>query len=170
MTDMGRMSVGELAGKVLADEHADVLRQAASWLPEQLTQAEVTAAASTGYGQRHPTVRRAATATGNRPGTPGSVEPAIPGLRFGSHFPSFLQPRRRSEQALVAMVRSDGDDDLAASMALYQMPDGLRDLTQRVGPVDHGRELAGLDQLPQGLKVLLPRLGAQHPQPLAHHP
>jgi hypothetical protein len=28
MTDAGRMSVGELAGKVMADEHADVLRQA----------------------------------------------------------------------------------------------------------------------------------------------
>jgi hypothetical protein len=25
MTDLGRMSVGELVGKVLADEHADVL-------------------------------------------------------------------------------------------------------------------------------------------------
>jgi hypothetical protein len=31
MTDVGRMSVGELVGKVLADEHTDVLRQAASW-------------------------------------------------------------------------------------------------------------------------------------------
>jgi hypothetical protein len=28
MTDVGRMSVGELVSKVLADEHADVLRQA----------------------------------------------------------------------------------------------------------------------------------------------
>jgi hypothetical protein len=27
MTDVGRMSVGELVGKVLADEHADVLRR-----------------------------------------------------------------------------------------------------------------------------------------------
>jgi hypothetical protein len=32
MTDLGRMSVGELVGKVLADEHADVLRQAVVWL------------------------------------------------------------------------------------------------------------------------------------------
>jgi hypothetical protein len=29
MTDVGRMSVGELVGKVLADEHADVLRLSA---------------------------------------------------------------------------------------------------------------------------------------------
>jgi hypothetical protein len=31
-----RRSVGELVGKVLADEHADVLRQAVVWLAEQL--------------------------------------------------------------------------------------------------------------------------------------
>jgi hypothetical protein len=33
MTDVGRMSVQELLGKVLADEHADVLRQAVMWRP-----------------------------------------------------------------------------------------------------------------------------------------
>jgi hypothetical protein len=35
MTDVGRMSVGELVGKVLADEHADVLRQAVVWLAQE---------------------------------------------------------------------------------------------------------------------------------------
>ena len=34
----------------------------------------------------------------------GSLELAIPRLRSGSYFPSFLEPRRRSEQALVAVV------------------------------------------------------------------
>jgi hypothetical protein len=42
MTDVGRMSVGELVGKVLADEHADMLRQAVCWLAQQLMKAEVT--------------------------------------------------------------------------------------------------------------------------------
>jgi hypothetical protein len=32
MTDLGRMSVQELLGKVLADEHADVLHRAVVWL------------------------------------------------------------------------------------------------------------------------------------------
>jgi hypothetical protein len=54
MADVGRMSVQELLGKVLADEHADVLRQAVCWLAEQLMEAEVTAAAGAGYGQRSP--------------------------------------------------------------------------------------------------------------------
>jgi hypothetical protein len=42
MTDVGRMSVGELVGKVLADEHTDVLCQAVVWLAQELMEAEVT--------------------------------------------------------------------------------------------------------------------------------
>src|SRR6266511_3215349 len=34
----------------------------------------------------------------------GTLELAIPKLRQGSYFPSWLEPRRRSEQALVAVV------------------------------------------------------------------
>ena len=54
MTDVGRMSVQELVGKVLADEHADVLGQAVVWLAQELMEAEVTAAAGAGYGERSP--------------------------------------------------------------------------------------------------------------------
>jgi hypothetical protein len=39
------MSVQELMGKVLADEHADVLRQAVVWLAQELMEAEVSQAA-----------------------------------------------------------------------------------------------------------------------------
>jgi transposase-like protein len=35
----------------------------------------------------------------------GEIELAIPKLRSGSYFPSFLEPRRRAEQALVAVVQ-----------------------------------------------------------------
>lgn len=53
------------------------------------------------------------------------------------------------------------DNDLAAaSVALHQVPNGLRHLAQRKGPVDHRGELAGLDEPPQNLEVLLPRLRA----------
>src|SRR5262249_42899616 len=34
----------------------------------------------------------------------GTLELAIPKLRTGSYFPSWLEPRRRSERALVAVV------------------------------------------------------------------
>jgi transposase-like protein len=35
----------------------------------------------------------------------GALELRIPRLRTGSYFPSFLEPRRRAEQALVAVVQ-----------------------------------------------------------------
>jgi transposase-like protein len=35
----------------------------------------------------------------------GELELAIPKLRRGSYFPSFLAPRKRSEQALVSVVQ-----------------------------------------------------------------
>jgi transposase-like protein len=52
MTDVGRMSVGELVSKVLADEHADVLRQAVVWLAQELMEAEVSQQAGASYGER----------------------------------------------------------------------------------------------------------------------
>jgi putative transposase len=107
MTDVGRMSVGELVGKVLADEHADVLRQAVCWLAQQLMEAEVTSAAGAGYGERSSarTARRNGYRERSWDTRVGSIELAIPRLRSGSYFPSFLEPRRRSEQALVAVVQ-----------------------------------------------------------------
>jgi transposase-like protein len=107
MTDVGRMSVGELVGKVLADEHADVLRQAVVWLTQELMEAEVSQQAGAGYGER--SGDRVARRNGYRQRAwdtrVGSIELAIPKLRAGSYFPSFLEPRRRSEQALVAVVQ-----------------------------------------------------------------
>jgi mutator family transposase len=94
MTDVGRMSVQELLGKVLADEHADVLRQAVVWLAQELMEAEVSQRAGAGYGERNP--ERAARRNGYRERTwdtrVGSIELAIPRLRSGSYFPSFLEP------------------------------------------------------------------------------
>ena len=52
MAEVGRMSVQELVGKVLADEHAGVLRQAVCWLAQELMEAEVSQAAGAAYGER----------------------------------------------------------------------------------------------------------------------
>ena len=103
MTDVGRMSVQELLGKVLADEHADVLRQAVVWLAQELMEAEVSQAAGAAYGER--VARRNGYRERAWDTRVGSIELAIPKLRSGSYFPSFLEPRRRSEQALVAVVQ-----------------------------------------------------------------
>jgi hypothetical protein len=60
MTDVGRMSVGELLGRVLADEHADLSCDAGCCLAQRGREAEVTAATDAGYGQRNPGPARAA--------------------------------------------------------------------------------------------------------------
>jgi hypothetical protein len=92
---------------VLADEHADVLGQAVGWLAQELMEAEVSQAAGAGHGERSPD--RVARRNGHRERPwdtrVGSIELAIPRLRSGSYFPSFLEPRRRSEPALVAVVQ-----------------------------------------------------------------
>jgi transposase-like protein len=84
-----------------------VLRQAVVWLAQELMEAEVSQRAGAGYGERHPdrTARRNGYQERAWDTRVGSIELAIPRLRAGSYFPSFLEPRRRSEQALVAVVQ-----------------------------------------------------------------
>jgi hypothetical protein len=38
-------------------------------------------------------------------------------------------------------------------VSLLQIPEGIGDLAQRVGPVDHRRHVAGLYALPQRLQI-----------------
>jgi putative transposase len=107
MADRPRMTVAQLANKLLVDEHPDVLRESAAWMAAELMEAEVAAQIGAELGERTP--ERAAHRNGYRPRTwdtrVGELELAIPRLRQGSYFPSFLEPRRRAEQALVAVVQ-----------------------------------------------------------------
>jgi putative transposase len=70
-------------------------------------EAEVSAAAGADWYARSD--GRVAQRNGYRPREwdtrVGTIELAIPRLRTGSFFPGFLEPRRRSEQALVAVVQ-----------------------------------------------------------------
>ena len=108
MAEGQRMTAADLVDKLMADEHADVLRDSVAWLVEELMNAEVTALAGTELGERAPD-RRRSQRNGYRQRRwdtrVGELELAIPKLRQGSYFPSFLEPRRRAEQALVAVVQ-----------------------------------------------------------------
>ena len=108
MAEGHRMTAAELVDKLMADEHADVLRDSVAWLVAQLMEAEVGALTGAELGERAPD-RRQAQRNGYRPRRwdtrVGGLELAIPRLRTGSYFPSFLEPRRRAEQALVAVVQ-----------------------------------------------------------------
>jgi putative transposase len=107
MADRPRMTAAQLANKLLVDEHPDVLRDSAAWMAAELMEAEVAAQIGAELGER--TSERLTHRNGYRPRRwdtrVGDLELAIPRLRQGSYFPSFLEPRRRAEQALVAVVQ-----------------------------------------------------------------
>jgi putative transposase len=84
----------------------DLLREAVRWLLQELMEGEVSA--QIGAERYERSAERTAQRNGYRP-RPwdtrlGTLELAIPKLRTGSYFPGWLEPRRRAEQALVAVV------------------------------------------------------------------
>jgi transposase-like protein len=128
MTDVGRMRVGELVGKVVADEHADVLRQAVCWLAQELMEAAVTAAAGAGDRARDPA--RTARRNGYRQrarGHPGRLDRAghpqaqdrllLPQLP-GAPPPQRAGPGRRVQEAHVNGVATRKVDRLVEALGL----------------------------------------------------
>ena len=109
MAEGRRMTAAQAVDKVMASEHADVIREAVAAVVAELMEAEVAAAVGAEYGERAPE-RRASQRNGYRERAwetrVGELELAIPKLRSGpAYFPSFLEPRRRADQALVAVVQ-----------------------------------------------------------------
>ena len=108
MAGQDRMTIEEVVRKVLRDEHADVIRESVRAVARELMEAEVSELIGAELGERRPE-DRATHRNGYRPRRwdtrAGEIELQIPKLRQGSYFPSFLQPRKRSEQALVSVVQ-----------------------------------------------------------------
>lgn len=101
------MSLDALVRKLMGDEHADVLRETLAWFVGELMEAEVSDQIGAVLHERSP--ERLAHRNGYRERLwrtrAGEIELAIPRLRAGSYFPSFLEPRSRSEQALIAVIQ-----------------------------------------------------------------
>ena len=108
MAGADRMTIEEVVRKVLLDEHADVIREAVKALAAEMMELEVAELIGAQRGERRPE-DRATHRNGYRPRRwdtrAGELELQIPKLRQGSYFPSFLEPRKRSEQALLAVVQ-----------------------------------------------------------------
>ena len=109
MAELGRMTAEQAVDKVMASEHADVIREAVRFIIDALMEAEVSELAGAAFGERAPE-QRLSQRNGYRDRLwdtrVGAIELAIPKLRSGpGYFPSFLEPRRRAEQALVAVVQ-----------------------------------------------------------------
>lgn len=98
---------GNDIAQVLAGPEGDFLRRALEGFVRQLMEAEVAARVGAGLHER--SEDRTTWRNGYRPrGWETRVGPLmlqIPRLREGSYFPSFLEPRKRSERALMAVVQ-----------------------------------------------------------------
>jgi putative transposase len=103
MTD-DRMALLELVEK---GADADLVREMLAFAAERVMEAEAEVAAGAAKGARTPL--REAHRNGYRERDwdtrAGRIELAIPRPRKGSYFPSFLEPRRTAEKALVAVVQ-----------------------------------------------------------------
>jgi transposase-like protein len=125
------MTAAQLADKLLASEHAEVLRESVAWMAAQLMEADVSGQIGAELGERTPDRVTHRNGYRSREWDPrvGSIQLAIPRLRQGSYFPSFLEPRRRAEQALVAVVQeayvngvsTRKVDRLVEQMGLHQL-------------------------------------------------
>jgi transposase-like protein len=108
MAGADRMTIQEVVKQVLLDEHADVIREAVKAVAAEMMELEVAELIGAGRGERRPE-DRATHRNGYRARRwdtrAGELELQIPKLRQGSYFPSFLEPRKRSEQALLAVVQ-----------------------------------------------------------------
>jgi transposase-like protein len=101
------MTVADVVAQVLAGEHGDFVREAVALVARELMEAEVSAEVGAAHGEI--SAERLTHRNGYRPRgwetRVGEIELMIPRKRQGSaYFPSFLEPRRRSEQAIVAVV------------------------------------------------------------------
>src|SRR6478735_1609943 len=109
MAEGQRMTTArEAVEELMRSEHVDVLREGLALIVRELMEAEVAAQVGAELGERAPDARSAQRNGYRQRGWDtrvGEIELAIPKLRSGSYFPSFLQPRRRAEQALVAVVQ-----------------------------------------------------------------
>jgi len=102
------MAVLETVRKAIAEGDADFLREGVRVLAQAVMEAEVTELTGLPKGERDPE-RRLTHRNGYRERRwdtrVGTLALSIPKVRDGSYFPSLLEPRRRAERALLAVVQ-----------------------------------------------------------------
>src|SRR6202167_5486750 len=98
--------LSELLAAFQSGEGRDLIRESVRLVCQELIETELSAVIGAGRYER--TGDRTAERNGHRPRLlttkAGDVELAIPKLRRGSFFPSILEPRRRIDVALYAVV------------------------------------------------------------------
>jgi transposase-like protein len=160
MAGAERMTIEEVVRDVLVREHGDVLRAAVEAVCAQLMEGEVTELVGAELGERRPQ-DRATHRNGYRlrewQTRAGTVELQIPKLRRGSYFPSFLEPRRRSEQALLAVIQQA----YVCGVSTRRVDQLVESLGLRVSKSEVSRVCQALDE-----HVRVPHPAAGGPLPL----
>jgi transposase-like protein len=130
MADELRMALTEVLRKA-GVEQADFLREGVRVLAQELMELEL--AEHVGAERHERTPERTGYRNGTRERTwdtrVGTIELQVPRVRDGSFFPSLLEPRRRAEKALVAVVQeayvqgvsTRRVDDLVQALGLQNM-------------------------------------------------
>ena len=102
------MAVLETVRKAIAEGDVDFLREGVRVLAQAVMEAEVTELTGVPKGERDPE-RRLTSRNGYRDRRwdtrVGTMNLSIPRVRDGSYYPSLLEPRRRAERALLAVVQ-----------------------------------------------------------------
>lgn len=107
MTDELRIGLQELLRKAQVEHDADFLRESVRTLSQALMELEVEEHLGASRHERTP--ERSGQRNGYRDRSwdtrVGTVELEVPRVRDGSYFPSLLEPRRKAERALSAVVQ-----------------------------------------------------------------
>jgi putative transposase len=144
MAETKRMTAEQVVSYLLEEEGLDFLRESLCWVVQQLMEAEVSELIGAAHGER--SEERLTHRNGYRARRwdtrAGELELAIPKLRRGSYFPSFLEPRKRSEQALVAVIQ----EAYVAGVSTRKVDQVVETLGLRVSKSEVSRICAGLDE------------------------
>ncbi len=144
MAETKRMTAEQVVGYLLEGEGLDFLRESLAWVVQQLMEAEVSELIGAERGER--TAERLTHRNGYRSRSwstrAGELELAIPKIRRGSYFPSFLEPRKRSEQALVSVVQ----EAYVAGVSTRKVDQVVESLGLRISKSEVSRICQGLDE------------------------
>jgi transposase-like protein len=144
MAETKRMTAEQVVSFLLEEEGIDFLRESLRWVVQQLMEAEVTELIGAERGER--SEDRLTHRNGYRSRSwstrAGELELAIPMLRRGSYFPSFLEPRKRSEQALVSVVQ----EAYVAGVSTRKVDQVVESLGLRISKSEVSRICQGLDE------------------------
>jgi putative transposase len=145
MAEVRRMTAEQVVGYLLEEDGLDFLRESLTWVVQQLMEVEVSELVGASRGERAPGGRlthRNGYRARSWSTRAGEIELAIPKIRRGSYFPSFLEPRRRSEQALVSVVQ----EAYVAGVSTRKVDQVVESLGLRISKSEVSRICAGLDE------------------------